>query len=151
MKVREIMRTSVVTIGEKSTVREAVTLLSARGVSGLPVVDADGKMIGIVTEHDIIRSLLPTYEDILSSDTGLLDPTLMETRVYAIRNEPVSSIMTRNVVTLGEDDTIIKAASTMMLKKVKRLPVVRNGVPVGIVSRIDIVEALMEGTPKVIS
>ncbi len=75
----------------------------------------------------------------------MLDPALMENRAYQVRDSPVSSIMTRKVVTLEEDDSLLKAASTVILKKVKRLPVVRDKKPVGIVSRIDIVETLIKG------
>lgn len=143
MKVKDIMRRPVVTISQEATLREAVALLSSAEVSGLPVLDADGNLVGIITEHDVIKTLLPTYEDLLSSDTAMLDPALMENRAYQVRDTPVSSIMTRKVVTLEEDDSLLKAASTVILKKVKRLPVVRDKKPVGIVSRIDIVGTLI--------
>ena len=144
MKVKDIMRRPVVTISQEATLREAVALLSSAEVSGLPVLDADGNLVGIITEHDVIKTLLPTYEDLLSSNTALLDPALMENRAYQVRDTPVSSIMTRKVVTLEEDDSLLKAASTVILKKVKRLPVVRDKKPVGIVSRIDIVGTLIK-------
>jgi len=144
VKVKDIMRRPVVTISQEATLREAVALLSSAGVSGLPVLDADGNLVGIITEHDVIKTLLPTYEDLLSSDTAMLDPALMENRAYQVRDTPVSSIMTRKVVTLEEDDSLLKAASTVILKKVKRLPVVRDKKPVGIVSRIDIVGTLIK-------
>ena len=144
MKVKDIMRRPVVTISQEATLREAVALLSSAEVSGLPVLDADGNLVGIITEHDVIKTLLPTYEDLLSSNTALLDPALMENRAYQVRDTPVSSIMTRKVVTLEEDDSLLKAASTVILKKVKRLPVVRGKKPVGIVSRIDIVGTLIK-------
>lgn len=144
MKVKDVMRRPVVTISQEATLREAVALLSSAEVSGLPVLDADGNLVGIITEHDVIKTLLPTYEDLLSSNTALLDPALMENRAYQVRDTPVSSIMTRKVVTLEEDDSLLKAASTVILKKVKRLPVVRDKKPVGIVSRIDIVGTLIK-------
>ena len=145
MKVKDILRSPAITIGQESTLREAVELLSKSGVSGLPVVNAEGQLVGIVTEHDIIKALLPTYEDILTAGVVLLDAGLMEDRVYKVRDNPVSSIMSTNVVTLAEEDTILKAASTVILKKIKRLPIVRDRKPVGIVSRIDIVQAVMQG------
>lgn len=145
MNVKDIMRSPTVTISEDATLREAVALLSTTRVSGLPVINGEGDLVGIVTEHDIIKAVLPTYEDILATDTGLLAADLIESRTYAVRDNPIRSIMTRKVVTLEEEDSVLKAASAMILKKVKRLPVTRDGKPIGVVSRIDILEALMQG------
>jgi len=145
MTVKDIMRSPAITIHEKAALREAVAILGSYRVSGLPVVDVQGDLVGIVTEHDIIKAMLPTYEDIASADALLLDAGLMQSRIYQVRDNPVSSVMTRSVVTLEEDAGILKAASTVILKKVKMLPVVRDRRPVGIVSRIDIVQALMQG------
>ncbi len=143
MKIKDIMRTPVITIVESATIREAVALLSQAAVSGLPVVNSDNDLVGVVTEHDIIKRMLPTYEDLLASDEAILDAGLIEDRVYAIRDNPVCDIMSRNVVAIREDDTVLKAASTMILKNIKRLPVVSDRQPIGIVSRIDILHALM--------
>lgn len=145
MTVKDIMRSPVVTVIHDASIREAVAILRTAGVSGLPILDRDGKMIGIVTEHDIIKAMLPTHQDIVNADAPPLTSRLMENRVYEVRDNPIDSIMTRNVVSLNEGDSILKAASTMILKKVKRLPVIREGRPVGIISRIDIVQAIMEG------
>jgi CBS domain-containing protein len=145
MLVKDIMRQPVITVSQEATLREAIALLSIHGISGLPVVDSEGRLIGIATEHDIIKAMLPTYQELAETEAAMVTPTLMETHILAVQDNPVSSIMTRKVVTLAETDTILKAASTAVLNRVKRLPVVREGKPVGIVSRIDIVKAIMEG------
>ncbi|HUV04209.1 MAG TPA: CBS domain-containing protein [Armatimonadota bacterium] len=145
MTAKDFMRSPAITIDREATLREAIALLSSHRISGLPVVDDQGDLVGIVTEHDIIKGMLPTYEDIISADASFLDPGLMQSRIYQVRDNAVSSIMTTNVVALEEDASLLKAASTVILKKVRWLPVVRNGKPVGIVSRIDIMQALMQG------
>jgi len=145
MKVKDIMRSPVITISRDATLRQSVALLSSARVSGLPVLSDEGDLVGIITEHDVIKAMLPTYEDILATDAALLDPSLMADHIFKVRDNPVSSIMTENVVTLEEEDSLLKAASTVILKKVKRLPVVRGKKPVGVVSRIDIVQAAMQG------
>jgi len=145
MTAKDIMRSPAITIYQEASLREAVALLSSHRISGLPVVDARGDLVGMITEHDIIKAMLPKYEDILSEDASLLDAGVMQSHIYQVRDNPVSSIMTRSVVTLEEDAAILKAASTVILKKVKRLPVVKDRKPVGVVSRIDIVQALMQG------
>jgi CBS domain-containing protein len=145
MNVAEIMKKSVVTVNSSATIEQAVAISSIADVSGLPVVDDAGILVGVITEHDIIRAMLPTYKDLLASDEAMLSGTLLQDRALEIRNMPVESIMTRNVITATEDEKVLKVASTMILKSIKRLPVVRAGKPVGIVSRVDIVHALMCG------
>lgn len=145
MKVKEIMKTPAVGVNENATICEAVSLLSARGASELPVTDSSGMLVGIVSEHDFIRLLLPTYTDITDVDAALLDPTLMQDRALAVRVHPVSSIMTRNVVALEEEDTILKAASTMLSRKVRRIPIMHDGRLVGTITRMDVLEAVMRG------
>lgn len=145
MKVSDIMVSPVVTINQKASLREATALLSTRRVSGLPVLDDNGDLVGIITEHDVIRAMLPTYEDIVESNSLVLSGALMQSRIYKVRDNPVSDIMTRNVITLDEDASILTAASTVIMKKVKRIPIMRGKKPVGIVSRIDILEAVVRG------
>ncbi len=145
MKVKDIMKAPVVTINQDATLCEAIGLLSSTGVIDLPVVDSSGNLVGIVSEADIVRLLLPTYQEITDVDAALLDPTLMEDRALSVRNRPVHSIMTSKVVTANENDSVLKAASIMMSRRIRRIPVVRNGKPIGSVSRMDILDAVMRG------
>ncbi len=145
MRVRDLMERDIVTVTEETKLREVVRVLSASGVSGIPVVDDNRRLVGIVTEHDVIKTLMPTYEEIISEESAKLDVSSIITRAYEVRDTAVSTLMTRNVITLEEDDPVIKAASTMLIKKLKLVPVVREGEPVGTVSRIDIAQALLQG------
>ncbi|MHB1000241.1 MAG: CBS domain-containing protein [Armatimonadota bacterium] len=146
MKVKDVMRSPAITILEDATLREAVALLSASRVSGLPVVNISGKLVGIATEHDIIKNVMPTYGDIYTGDEALtMGTVLLENRVIEVRNNPIKSIMNPIVVTVDENDELLKAASIILLKKVKRLPVLRNDEIIGIISRIDVVQAAMQG------
>lgn len=144
MKARDIMRTPVVTIKDKATLRDGVALLSAARVGGLPVINDRGELVGIVTEFDIIKAVMPTYEDIISAEAGLLDPGIIEDRAYQVRDTPIASVMTKHPVTLEESDSILRAASAMITKRFRWLPVVKDKKPIGIVSRVDILQALMQ-------
>jgi len=148
MRVKDIMKSPVITISRGASLREAVALLSSAGVSGLPVVDEEGRLAGMVSEHDIIQALMPRYEDMLLSEPAILDADAMEARAAVVRDQPVSRIMTTNVISVEEHETIMDAASIMLIRRIKRLPVVRGLKPVGIISRIDIVEAVMQGKLK---
>lgn len=145
MRVKDIMRTPVVTISDKATLREAVALLSAARIGGLPVVNEEGELVGIVTEYDIIKAMMPTYEDVISAEAGLLSPDMIEDRAYQVRDMPITSVMTRRLITLEESDSVLKAASAMITRRLRWLPVVKDKEPVGIVSRIDVLQALMQG------
>lgn len=145
MRVKDIMRTPVVTISDKATLREAVALLSAARVGGLPVVNEEWELVGIVTEYDIIKAMMPTYEDVVSAEAGLLSPDVIEDRAYQVRDMPITSVMTRRLITLEESDSVLKGASAMITRRLRWLPVVKEKKPVGIVSRIDVLQALMQG------
>jgi len=145
MRVKDLMKRDIITVTERAALREVVRLLSTSGVSGIPVVDGDGKLVGIITEHDVVKALMPTYEEIISEESATLDVNFITTRAYQVRDNPVSSIVTRNVVTVTQDDPVIRAASIMVIKKLKLLPVLKDGRPIGTVSRIDIARALVEG------
>lgn len=145
MRVRDVMKAPVVTICQDATLCEAIGLLSSTGVIDLPVVDASGCLVGIISEADIMKLLVPTYQDITDIDAALLDPTLMQDRALAVRNNPVHSIMSRKVITMAENDQLLKAASTMLSKRIRRVPVIRDAKPVGTVSRMDVLDAVMRG------
>ena len=145
MRVSDIMRTPVVTISDKAVICDAVALLSSTRVGGLSVLNDEGDLVGIVTDYDIIKAMMPTYEDIVTVEAGVLAPDLMEDRAYQVRDMPITSIMAKHPITVREDDLIVKAASAMIAKRFRWLPVVKDKKPVGIISRIDILQALMQG------
>ena len=145
MRARDVMRTPVVTISDKATIREAVELLCSTRVGGVLVLNDNRELVGILSDYDIIRAMMPTYEDVITAEAGVLSPDLMEDRAYQVRDTPVKDIMSKNPITLQEDDPIVRAASAVITKRVRWLPVVKDKKPIGVVSRIDILQALMQG------
>ena len=147
MTIKDLMERDVVTVTEDATLEEAVRLLEKSRNSGLPVVDSEGNLLGIVTEHDIIRMIVPSYEASMSEENSKLNMDFfLNARADQVRSKPVSSVMTRNTITLTEDDPVIKATSTMLLKKIKVLPVVRVNKVVGMISRINVASALLKAS-----
>jgi CBS domain-containing protein len=120
MIARDIMTTRVVTIDPEASAQDAAQLLYQNRISGLPVVDADGKIIGIITEADIISKV---------NREGLC----------------VADIMSHNIVAISEETPVSEIAALLTERKIKRVPVVQNGKLVGIVSRADIVHAVAQG------
>jgi CBS domain-containing protein len=126
MIASDIMTRKVVTISPEASVQKAAQLLDQFRISGIPVVNATGDLIGIITEADIISKV---------NRYGLLDQDGLL----------VSDIMSRNVTTVDEDTPVGDIAMLLSERKIKRVPVVRQGRLVGIVSRGDIVHAVAMG------
>jgi len=139
MKVRDIMTTDPVKVTADTRLREAARLMVRHRVSGLPVVDDAGKLIGILSEGDFIRREAGRDRP---HGVSLLDAVFGEGELQPVGAECVAEIMTRSVVTITPEATVGEAARVMGRRNVKRLPVVDlEGELIGIVSRSDIVGA----------
>lgn len=141
MRAHQIMTRSVVTVAPDATILEAANTMLQHHVSGLPVVDAAGKLAGIVSEGDFIRrSELGTQRKrsrwlsfLLGSDA---------TQYVREHGRKVSEVMTCEPLTIGEDATLEEIVEAMEANGVKRLPVMRDGKLVGIVSRANLLHAV---------
>jgi CBS-domain-containing membrane protein len=139
MKVRDIMTTEPIRVTDDTRLKEAARVMVRHHVSGLPVVDGSGKLVGIVSEGDFLRQEA-------SRDRGhgvsLLDALFGGEELEVVAAETVGEVMTKNVVTITPEATVGEAARVMARRNVKRLPVVDlEGELVGIISRADVVSA----------
>ena len=114
LKARDIMAREIVTVGSDMLVEDAAKLLAYHNISGMPVEDPDGKVVGIVSEADVIG------------------------HIGAI----VSDVMTEDVISVGEEATVEEIATLLARHRIKRVPVMANGAIRGMVSRSDIVRAI---------
>jgi CBS domain-containing protein len=144
MRVLELMHTHVVTVQPEDTLRDAVDKMDLYQVSGLPVVDDEGHLVGVITEHDIIRELLPQPGEASTEESYRSEWQDLPTRAARVRGMLVKQAMTSNVIAVDENTDVLEAAAIMLQKKVKRLPVTAEGKLVGIISRIDICQAVLE-------
>jgi CBS-domain-containing membrane protein len=139
MKVRDIMTTDPVRVTGDTSLREAARLMVRHRVSGLPVVDDAGKLVGVVSEGDFIRQEASRERP---HGVSLLDALFGEGELEPVGAETVGEVMTRSVVTITPEASIGEAARVMGRRNVKRLPVVDlEGELVGIISRADVVGA----------
>ena len=145
LKARDIMTADVLTVTPDQTVNEVIEILMNKNISGLPVVDGDGKVIGIVTEGDLIyrskKLEIPRYFTILDSYIFLDNTKKMEEQIRKMVGYRVEDVMTREVVMVDIDDSVEDIATIMTRKSVNRVPVTREGKLVGIVTRRDIIRA----------
>ncbi|TWT66294.1 Inosine-5'-monophosphate dehydrogenase [Posidoniimonas polymericola] len=117
----QIMTTDVVTISSTATIQDAIELLVRRRISGLPVIGPTGQLVGIITEFALLA---------MAYDQDLQD-------------DPIERHMTRDVITVDSSDSISRATDLFILHRVRRLPVVEGGRLVGLLSRHDILNALI--------
>ncbi len=143
MKVRDFLRRDLTSVDRDTPLGQVIRLLEQSGHASLPVVDEEGRVIGVVSERDIIRALLPGYMDLLRSASFLPSLNQMAKKLREIAHLPVERFMTREVVACKPEDTDLHVADLMLRKGLKQIPVVdAAGRLVGVVRRIDLLSHL---------
>jgi CBS domain-containing protein len=143
MKISEIMSPTVYTIGPEATLKECSDIIDKHKVNGLVVIEGH-RAVGVITKADIFRAILPSYSDIIEDEQYMSDPEYIEDRVYKYIEIKVREIMGTPVMAATGDMSVTKAGSTMILRKIKQLPVVDNERLVGIVTMTDILGGLLK-------
>ena len=158
MNAKDVMTTEVVTVSPETTVQELAKILSEKGISGTPVVDADQKLVGIVSEGDLLhRAETGTERRVQRRRSWWLESVAAEqelARDYVkAHGRTVADIMTREVISAEETTDLADLAMLLETKRVKRVPVVSGGKLVGIVSRANLVRALAttSSAPKIVA
>ncbi len=145
-RVADVMERDVVTIAPDATVHELVLLLQEKDLGGVPVVDGGGRLVGIVTEGDLVIEdadvRLPHYFELLGNLVYLGGRKKFEERLKKMVGNAVADVMTTGVFTVAPDDPVARAANIMVDKKVNRVPVVEDDRLVGIVARHDVIRLL---------
>jgi CBS domain-containing protein len=143
MKAKDVMTAGVVTVAENAPINEAIRLMLQRSISGLPVTDASGALVGVVTEGDFLRRReLGTQRRAPRWLEFLLGPgKLAENYVHAVGRK-VRDVMTHEVLTVEEETSLGEVVAIMERHKIKRVPVLRHGKLVGIVTRGSLLHAL---------
>ena len=146
MRARDVMVRAVATTTPETAVENVARLMINLRISGVPVLDKNGKLVGIVTEGDLLRRAETGTERRLSrwSERFSANSRLAAEYLKA-RARRVEDIMTRKVVSVGELATLAEIAELMETRRIKRVPVVHDGKIVGIVSRADLLQVLASG------
>jgi CBS domain-containing protein len=146
MHIRELMSRDVVTVSPETLLKEVAALLAKHCISGVPVCDADGQVVGVVSEADILWKELG-----LRVGHGLLE------RIFdsafgddeRVKATTAGEAMTAPAVTVSPDAYVVRAAKLMVDHMVNRLPVVSDGKLVGIVTRADLVRAFTRSDEEI--
>jgi CBS domain-containing protein len=148
MLARDLMTREVITVNRETTVKEVARLLLEHKISGLPVVDKENRVIGIVSEGDLIyqdkKLHTPAFLEILGGIIYLENPNRLGQDLIKMTAVKVGDLMTTRVYTVREDAKLEDIATIMVEKKVNRIPVVDGaGRLAGIISRQDLVKAML--------
>jgi CBS domain-containing protein len=146
MNVQDVMMKPVIVVRETTTLEEIARVMLDNQIGGVPVVDDSGKIVGIVTESDFAAKERGIPFSLVRAPQlfgDWLGPTGVE-RVYkAARTLTAKSIMQTRVITVGEDDPLERVLQLMMHHDINRIPVVRAGIPVGIIARRDLLRLML--------
>lgn len=143
MLVRDVMIKNVRTATKEDSVRSVAVVICTNKISGLPVVQGDNQLVGMISEKDILSALLPGYRNFLRDPLRAQDFESMTDAYQEILSKRVEEIMTHRVFSVSPDDPVMLAASQMDIHRFRRIPVVENGDKlVGIVSLGDIHKAI---------
>lgn len=141
MRVKEIMTKNVVSLKPNDSIKDALAILFKMRISGLPVIDEEGRLVGMFTEKAILRNILPSYIEKVGRFIYEEDSKSTKKKFQDLINLKVSQLMRKEVITVDEDTTLSEVARLMLVEKVRRIPVLNKENKVkGIVARIDIVK-----------
>lgn len=143
MQVREIMTSSPRTVTPDSDLLEVVSLMCLYRYSGLPVMEGDS-MVGFIAEKDVLHKLFPTLDDMMTEGLAAVDFDQMMLSYKGVVNLKVNDLMARSVITVSPDDHILKAATTMVRHRFRRIPVAEGDKLIGMLSLSDIHKALFQ-------
>jgi CBS domain-containing protein len=149
MRVADFMSRRVVTVHPDAPVTEAAQLMLTRHFSGLPVVDRGGHVIGIVTEHDLLRRTNRPGSERPHWLQLMIERAALSEKFAQLDRTKVEDVMTRDPVMVTEDTPIEDASRLIESRGIKRLPVVQGDHLIGIISRADLVRALVASASKI--
>ena len=147
MNAKDIMTRNVTTVSPSASVREAAKLMAENRLSGLPVVTGDSRLVGMLTASDLLHRVETGTEKRSSWFTKFFsDPDEMALQYAKAHGLKAYEVMSRHVITVRDDASLSEVADVLDRNRLKRVPVVRDGALVGIISRSDLVRLLSEAS-----
>ena len=152
LSARDIMTTKVLTVSPETSISDLSKTLENRKIGGLPVVDKDGRLVGVITQSDLVeraRDLeLPPAINILDLHIYLQIPSHLLQRVEKMLGTTVGDCMSPNPVTVAPDTPVSQIAALMAKQKVHTIPVLDGGKIVGVIGKMDLVRAMAQEPGK---
>lgn len=148
MEVKEIMYKHPITVGPNGSISEVWKILYKKGVHGLPVVDGKNKLLGIISEEDILEKLYPKYDEFFL-DLAFTDVDEIEKNSQDVSMLQAKDLMAEHIYSIHEDTHIMAALSKMLIYNLRQLPIVDDkNILVGIISKGDVFDVLFRNYLK---
>lgn len=151
-KVKSLMTKEVISVNKNDSIKDVIKKLAEHDISGMPVVDDDKKVIGMISEKDILKALKTesrTLSMVFPSSHALgmtfeesVDYRALKEAMKEVQNAKIDKIMTKDVLTVDEDTTVAEVANIMINNNINRIPVVKNEKLIGIITRGDIINGI---------
>ncbi|MCI5123818.1 MAG: CBS domain-containing protein [Candidatus Electrothrix sp. AR5] len=149
LRAQDLMTESVIAVTKETEVRELAQILTKNKISGVPVIDGAGKLVGVVTESDLIfqnkKVHIPTAVAILDAFFFLESPEKMEQEMKKMAGVTVADIYAAEVISVQKDTPLEELATLMAEKNIHTLPVLDQDQLVGVIGKSDIIRTIAEG------
>ena len=147
--VAEVMTPSPITVNPKTPLKEAIALLVEHKISGMPVINDHGELVGVLSESDLMWQETgvepPPYVMILDSIIYLQNPSRYEKEIHKALGQTVADVMSDKPITINSSQTVKQAAQLLHQKQIRRLPVVdADNQVIGILTQGDIIRAMAD-------
>jgi CBS domain-containing protein len=146
MQVKEIMSRSVRTARPDSRVMEVASIMCLYRIPGIPVVEDEDRLVGIIAEKDVLHCLFPKLESLMAEGMGNVDLDKEMARYKDVLALSVSELMTRSPITVAPDMHILRAATMMVRHRFRRIPVAEDRRLLGMLSLGDVHKAIFHAT-----
>ncbi len=134
----------MISVRRDMTYEEAARILYSNDISGAPVVDEAGKVVGVLSEEDLFRIVYPFYHSYYDHPEMYVDYEEREKKMQEIRNHKVEIFMSKHVVGVDPETPVLQAGAVMLARDIMRLPVIEDGKLVGIINRKKIYHAVLK-------
>lgn len=153
MKVKDIMSKNIIKVGPSTGIQEIYKIFCEKNIGGVPVVDEDNKLLGMVTKTELLDVLIPDYFDMVSDFLFIDDFGALEDMLESLPSLELfiaEDLMVTDIISIKENASLMKAPVLMNKHNIRRLPVVDSDKRlVGIITRMDVCKALFNGkTPN---
>lgn len=144
MLVKDLMTKKVIKVDTDATLGDVAKLFLKENISGAPVVNHKGEMVGFISEKDLFKALYPNFRDIITDFKLWIDKGKGRLNIHNKKNILIESIMAQEVKSIAPEDLAVRAGSVMLVESINHLPVLDDGKVVGIITRSDIYRKILK-------
>jgi len=145
LTVSDVMKREVITVKPSDSLKTVANVMFKHRISGVIVVDDDYKVLGMISNRTLIKAALPDYQSLISNLAMSYDSESFENILRTEENVHVSELMDDNIETVSEETSVVETAALMLFKDLRRVPIVKSGKLVGVITISDIVSKIIRG------